>query len=94
MPSQSTVTAAAVSKNFGAYEDAAVREPLIITKNGRPRTVLIAYEDYLRLMRLERQVELTSALDADELAAVEKSRMDPGLDHLNAELTKEKNVAD
>ncbi|KSV72368.1 hypothetical protein N183_26240 [Sinorhizobium sp. Sb3] len=41
----STVTAAAVSKNFGAYQDAAVREPLTITKNGRPRTVLIAYED-------------------------------------------------
>lgn len=33
----STVTAAAVSKNFGAYQDAAVREPVIITKNGRPR---------------------------------------------------------
>ncbi|ASY71515.1 Prevent host death protein, Phd antitoxin (plasmid) [Sinorhizobium fredii CCBAU 83666] len=25
----STVTAAAVSKNFGAYQDAAVREPVI-----------------------------------------------------------------
>jgi prevent-host-death family protein len=37
----STVTAAAVSKNFGAHQDAAVREPVIITKNGRPRTVLI-----------------------------------------------------
>ncbi len=90
----STVTAAAVSKNFGAYQDAAVREPLIITKNGRPRAVLIAYEDYLRLMRRERRVELTSALDADELAAVEKSTMDPGLDHLNAELTKDENAAD
>ena len=29
----SIVTAAAVSKNFGAYQDAAVREPVIITKN-------------------------------------------------------------
>lgn len=90
----STVTAAAVSKNFGAYQDAAVREPLIITKNGRPRTVLIAYEDYLRLMRRERRVELTSALDADELAAVENSAMEPGLHHFNAELTKDKNAAD
>ena len=39
----STVTAAEVSKNFGAYQDAAVREPVVITKNGRPRTVLMAY---------------------------------------------------
>jgi prevent-host-death family protein len=36
----STVTA---SKNFGAYQDSAVREPVVITKNGRPHTVLIAY---------------------------------------------------
>src|SRR5690554_669344 len=45
----STVTAAEVSKNFGAYQDAAVRDPVIITKNGRPRTVLMAYEDFVRL---------------------------------------------
>jgi prevent-host-death family protein len=38
----STVTAADMSKNFGAYQEAAVREPVIVTKNGRPRTVLIA----------------------------------------------------
>ncbi len=67
----STVTAAAISKNFGAYQDAAVRDPVIITKNGRPRTVLLAYEDYLRLMRRERCVELTGTLTEDDLAAVE-----------------------
>lgn len=51
-----TVSAAAVSKNFGAYQDAAVREPVIITKNGRPRTVLMAYEDYVRLSKRDRRV--------------------------------------
>ncbi len=48
----SIVTAAAVSRNFGTYQDCAVREPVIITENGRPRTVLIAYEDYLRCRSL------------------------------------------
>ncbi|MDK1494481.1 type II toxin-antitoxin system Phd/YefM family antitoxin [Sinorhizobium sp. 7-81] len=90
----STVTAAAVSKNFGAYQDAAVREPVIITKNGRPRTVLIAYEDYLRLSRRDRRVEATAELSDADLAAVEKSEMEPGLDHLNAELLTDKNAAD
>lgn len=90
----STVTAAAVSKNFGAYQDAAVREPVIITKNGRPRTVLIAYEDYLRLSRRDRRVEETAELSDDDIAAVEKSEMEPGLDHLNAELLTGKNAAD
>jgi prevent-host-death family protein len=90
----STVTAAAVSKNFGAYQDAAVREPVIITKNGRPRTVLIAYEDYLRLARRDRQVEATAALSDDDLAAVEASEMNGGFDHLNTELLTDKNAAD
>ncbi len=90
----STVTAAAVSKNFGAYQDTAVREPVIITKNGRPRTVLIAYEDYLRLSRRDRRVEATADLGDADLAAVEKSEMEPGLDHLNAELLTDKNAAD
>jgi prevent-host-death family protein len=90
----STVTAAAVSKNFGAYQDAAVREPVIITKNGRPRTVLIAYEDYVRLAKRDRRVELSSDLSDDDLAAIESSQMEPGLDHLNAELLTEKHAAD
>ncbi|MDR6759347.1 prevent-host-death family protein [Mycoplana sp. BE70] len=90
----STVTAAAVSKNFGAYQDAAVREPVIITKNGRPRTVLIAYEDYLRLARRDRRVDATTALSDADIAAVEQAEMEPGLDHLNAELLTDKNAAD
>ncbi|WP_457660351.1 type II toxin-antitoxin system Phd/YefM family antitoxin [Sinorhizobium medicae] len=90
----STVTAAAVSKNFGAYQDAAVREPVIITKNGRPRTVLIAYEDYLRLSRRDRRVEATADLSDDDLAAVEKSEMEPGFDHLNTQLLTDKHAAD
>ncbi|MGH0347409.1 type II toxin-antitoxin system Phd/YefM family antitoxin [Sinorhizobium meliloti] len=90
----STVTAAAVSKNFGAYQDAAVREPVIITKNGRPRTVLLAYEDYLRLSRRDRRVEATAELSDHDISAVEKSEMEPGLDHLNAELLTGKNAAD
>ncbi|TJW42779.1 MAG: type II toxin-antitoxin system Phd/YefM family antitoxin [Mesorhizobium sp.] len=81
-----TVTAAAVSNNFGAYQDAAVRDPVIITKNGRPRTVLLAYEDFVRLSKRDRRVGLTAELGADEIAAVEASEMEPGLDHLNDEL--------
>ncbi|MER9074279.1 type II toxin-antitoxin system Phd/YefM family antitoxin [Mesorhizobium sp. M0904] len=81
-----TVAAAAVSKDFGAYQDAAVRDPVIITKNGQPCTVLLAYEDFVRLSKRDRQVDLTAELSADEIAAVEAVEMDPGLDHLNSEL--------
>jgi prevent-host-death family protein len=82
----STVTAATVSKSFGTYQDAAVREPVIITKNGRPRTVLMAYEDYVRLAARDRRAQLTSALSGDELAQIEASHMTPGFERLNDEL--------
>jgi prevent-host-death family protein len=81
-----TVTAAEVSKNFGAYQDAAVREPVIITKNGRPRTVLMAYEDFVRLSKRERRVQRTTDLSENEIAAVENSEMAPDHEYLNAEL--------
>jgi prevent-host-death family protein len=82
----STVTAATVSKNFGTYQDAAVREPVIITKNGRPRTVLMAYEDYIRLAARDRRVQLTASLSDDELAQVEASYMTAEFEPLNNEL--------
>jgi prevent-host-death family protein len=84
-----TVTAAELSKNFGAYQDAALREPVIITKNGRPRTVLIAYEDFKRLSQRDRLVQRTVDLTETEIAAVEASQMTRGFDHLNAEVPVE-----
>ncbi len=82
----SIATAASVSKSFGTYQDAAVRAPVIITKNGRPRTVLLAYEDYMRLARRDRRVDLTVELSDAEVDAVENARMAPGLEDLNSEL--------
>ncbi|TIM04345.1 MAG: type II toxin-antitoxin system Phd/YefM family antitoxin [Mesorhizobium sp.] len=74
-----TVTAAAVSKNFGALSGCRVRDPVIITKNGRPRTVLLAYED-------------CPAVEARPAGRAEASEMDPGLDHLNEELNGTKSL--
>lgn len=85
-----TVTAAAVSRNFAAYQDAAMRAPVIITRNGQPRAVLLAYEEYLRLARRDRRVEATPDLRDENLAAVEQAEMEPSLDHLNAELLRDK----
>jgi prevent-host-death family protein len=80
----STVTAAEVSKNFGAFQDAAVREPVIITKNGRPRTVLIAYEDFVRLSKRDRRIQRTVDLSEAEITAVEASEMTPDPGHLSS----------
>ncbi|CAN7205298.1 type II toxin-antitoxin system Phd/YefM family antitoxin [Rhizobium rhizogenes] len=81
-----TVTAAEASKNFGAFQDAAMRDVVVITKNGRPRTVLLAYEDYQRLLRRDRQIQLTAELSDADIAAVEASEMEAGYEHLDDEL--------
>ncbi|MFC7397434.1 type II toxin-antitoxin system Phd/YefM family antitoxin [Chelatococcus sp. GCM10030263] len=66
-----TATATEVSKDFDAYQDAAVREPVVIRKDGRPHTVLLAYEDFVRLPKRDRRVQRTNDLDEIEIAAVE-----------------------
>ena len=73
-------------KSVSASGMSAVREPVIITKNGRPRTVLMAYEDFLRLSKRDRRVQRTVDLTDEEIAAVEASTMAPGFEPLDAEL--------
>ncbi|ASY71516.1 hypothetical protein ABIA24_005738 [Sinorhizobium fredii] len=48
----------------------------------------------MRLSQLDRRVEAMPDLSDADLAAVEKSEMEPGLDHLNAELLMDKHAAD
>ncbi|PWL16184.1 type II toxin-antitoxin system Phd/YefM family antitoxin, partial [Falsochrobactrum shanghaiense] len=43
---------------------------------------------YLRLMRRERRVELTSTLTEEDLVAVEAASMEAGLEHLDRELNE------
>lgn len=81
-----TLSSAAFSKNPGVCLDAALREPVIITKSGLPHLVLIAYEEYLRLIRRDRRVDLTAALGAEDIAAIDDAEMDGTLTHLDPEL--------
>ncbi len=40
------VTSADLIRNFGPYSDAALSEPIFITKNGRDRLVLIGIDQF------------------------------------------------
>ena len=70
-----TVTSKEALRHWKEVTDKALREPVVITAHGRPRHVLLAYEDYERLRDQERQVHLTSELPAD-LASVILSDLD------------------
>ncbi len=65
-----TVTSKEALRHWKEVTDKALREPVVITAHGRPRHVLLAYEDYERLRDQERQVHLTSELPADLASAI------------------------
>jgi prevent-host-death family protein len=82
----SIVTSAEFQRNLGLYQDKALAEPVIITKNGRERLVLVSVEEYHRLKRRDRRALAVEDLSAEQLTALEKARMPEGHEHLDAEL--------
>jgi PHD/YefM family antitoxin component YafN of YafNO toxin-antitoxin module len=81
-----TVSAAEFQRNFGRYQDEALKQPLSITRNGRDRLVVLAVEEYQRLKRRDRVVRLTEDMSAAEIEAIANTEMDPRHNHLDAEL--------
>jgi prevent-host-death family protein len=68
------VTAAQLTKQFGAYSETAQREPVTITKHGRDSLVLISVEAYERLKSFDtREAFLVSELPDDIIEALEKA---------------------
>jgi prevent-host-death family protein len=47
-PEITSVTAADISRNFGQWQDRALRAPVVVTHHGRPRVVVISAELYSR----------------------------------------------
>jgi prevent-host-death family protein len=50
-----TINASEFQKRVGEYSDIARREPVTVTRHGRPSLVLMAAEDYLRLRQIEQR---------------------------------------
>jgi len=70
-----TAPAADVQRNFSLWQDRALREPIGITRNGRPRLVMMSVEEYRRLKRRDREVLSLDDLTDDDLAAIAKSKV-------------------
>jgi len=64
------VSSADFQRNIGRYQDLALQEPVTITRNGRPRTVMISTEEYLRLRRRDREAIRPEEVTEDELGAI------------------------
>ncbi len=81
-----TVPAAEFQRNFGRYQDEALKQPLAVTRNGRGKLVVLAAEEYERLKKRDRAVFKTEELSDLEIKAITEGGMDHRHDHLNAEL--------
>ena len=77
------ISSAEFGKEVGRYQDAALTQPVIVTHNGRDRTVMISAHEYQRLKRRDRQVLATADAPADIIEAVRNSTMDPRHNHLD-----------
>ncbi|MBR0670533.1 MULTISPECIES: type II toxin-antitoxin system Phd/YefM family antitoxin [Acetobacterales] len=67
------VPAAEAQRNFGLYQDKALTQPVAITRNGRPRTVLLSIEEYERLKRRDREVMRSEDMPQDLAEAILKA---------------------
>jgi prevent-host-death family protein len=78
------VSSTEFQREVGRFQDVALVEPVVVTRNGRDRTVMISAEEYKRLRAGDRRVYAAGEVPESILAAVERAEMDPRHDHLNA----------
>jgi PHD/YefM family antitoxin component YafN of YafNO toxin-antitoxin module len=60
-------------KNYGTVADKALIEPIVITKNGRDRLVMLSAEEYARLKRRDRRVVRLEDFTDAEMALIAKA---------------------
>jgi len=80
------VTTADFIKNYGRLADKALSEPVTITKNGHPRLVVIAADEYDRLKRRDRRVIAAGELTDEEIVLIEQAEVPAAYGHLDEEL--------
>ena len=78
------VSSAEFGREVGRYEDVALSQPVMVTRDGHDSTVMISAEEYHRLKRGARQVFASGEVPDDLIEAIRDTRMDPRHDALNA----------
>jgi prevent-host-death family protein len=81
-----TLSASEFQDRVGEALDRSLSQPVLITKHGRPRNVVLSYDEYERLRARDRRAVRAEDLTDEDIAALEASEMGPGYEHLDAEL--------
>jgi prevent-host-death family protein len=69
------VSAAEVRQHFDRYQDQALRNPVTVTRRGKPPVVILAADEYERLRQLDRQALSIHELSDADIAAIEATRI-------------------
>jgi PHD/YefM family antitoxin component YafN of YafNO toxin-antitoxin module len=80
------VSTAEFIKNYGTLADKALTEPVVITKNGRDRLVMLSAEEYVRLKRRDRRVVRLEDFSDQDMALIAQADVPAEYAHLDAEL--------
>ena len=67
-----TATAAELVRQFSHYSDVALAQPVVVTRNGRARNVLISVEEYERLAKRDQQAFLAADTPERFLASIQE----------------------
>jgi prevent-host-death family protein len=70
-----TAPASDVQKNFGAFHDRALKEPVRVTKYGRETVYIVSAETFHRLKQSERQALASEDLSDAEISALEAAEI-------------------
>jgi prevent-host-death family protein len=81
-----TLSASEFQDRVGEALDRSLSQPVLITKHGRPRNVVLSYDEYERLRARDRRAVRAEDLTDEDIAALEASEVGPGYEHLDAEL--------
>lgn len=70
-----TVPASEVQKNFGAFHDQALTEPVRVTRYGRETVVILSAKEFHALKQAQRQSLSVADLTDDELAEIARAEI-------------------
>jgi prevent-host-death family protein len=70
-----TVPASEVQKNFGAFHDQALTEPVCVTRYGRETVVILSAKEFHALKQAQRQSLSVADLSEEELAEIARAEI-------------------
>jgi prevent-host-death family protein len=80
------MTATQFQERPGEALDRSLTQHLVVLKHGRPRNVVMSYEEYDRLVRQDRRTFAIEDLSDEDLSEIVSARMEQGHEKLDREL--------